>query len=140
MPHVEFGPVAWTELEPWRAQAKREHSSIDPLPSIRWFAASLATARLGCIGLLHVSSEAVRVRGWYVRPEYRGYGVGIFLQESAEDWARAHDYTRIESTTRLWRVLERRGWHVLQEYGPAIGTKMGLSLVPRGLQATGDDQ
>lgn len=128
MASATFKPVEWAELEPWRAQAAREHSGIDPLPSIRWFAAVLGTTKIGCIGLLHVSREAVRVRGWYVLPQYRGQGVGIFLQENAEDWAREHGYVRIESTTRLWRVLERRGWTILTEFSPEVGTKMGLLL------------
>lgn len=126
--NVEFRPVPWAELEPWRKDAAREHSDIAPLPSITWFAATLGGSKLGCIGLLRVSKTTVRVRGWYVRPECRGQGVGMFLHESAEEWAARHGYERIESTTRLWEVLLRRGWVVLRRYTPAVGTKMTRAL------------
>ena len=129
--NVEFRPVQHSELEPFRAAARREHSGIDPLPSIRWFAAVSGTDILGCIGLLHASRDRVRVRGWYVRPDHRGQGLGMWLQECANDWARDHGYRHIESTTRLWRVLERHGWSVLRPYTEAIGTKMTLDLADR---------
>jgi GNAT superfamily N-acetyltransferase len=130
--HVEFQRVEWEKLEPWRKQAAREHSDIAPLPSIRWFSAEAHGVMLGCIGLLRVSRTIVRVRGWYVLPQWRGFGVGMFLQESAEDWARERSYLWIESTTRLWEVLERRGWYVIREFSPEIGTKMGKSLSTGG--------
>ena len=61
-------------------------------------------------------------------PEWRGSGYGMALQERANEWARAKGYKRIESTTRLWQVLERHGWHVLRHYSEDVGPKMGLQL------------
>jgi aminoglycoside 6'-N-acetyltransferase I len=48
-----------------------------------------------------VSSPVGYLEGWYVRPEFRGRGVGRQLVEAAEDWARARGCTEMGSDTDL---------------------------------------
>jgi GNAT superfamily N-acetyltransferase len=51
-----------------------------------------------------------------VRPEYRGRGIGTALLQALESEARRRGYPRIYCATNTAdRLLQRRGWEVLEE-------------------------
>lgn len=45
------------------------------------------------------SSPVAYVEGWYIRPEWRGKGLGSSLMSDAERWAKAHGCVEIASDT-----------------------------------------
>jgi ribosomal protein S18 acetylase RimI-like enzyme len=90
--------VPFSAVAPWKSRAAREHVAVTNTRNTRWFAAyrdSDAAQRQGAEGLLGFSGVIIlrgsvgRIKGIWVRPEYRKLGAGravtqACIQEATE--------------------------------------------------------
>jgi GNAT superfamily N-acetyltransferase len=111
MPTLTFRPSTLAEVEVYREQAMQDGAHLyEGSKPIRWFVmADEHNEMLGSVGLLIIGREA-RIRGWFVRREYRGRGLGKLLLEFAVDEARSLGCTRVEAKTAYIEELKRWGW------------------------------
>ena len=90
----------------------------------------------GCIALRRLSPAEAEVKRLYVRPLYRGYGIGVALLEHVMAHARSRDYRRLLADTMPPMVTalglyERHGFVRRGPYGAsptpgAIYLELGL--------------
>ena len=106
-------------------------------PAGRLLLASNANRAVGCVALRPLESAICEMKRLYVRPDFRGHGLGRLLTEKIVDEARAIGYQRlrldtVEPRMRTAVALYRsRGFREIPAYGehPVEGTLfMELSL------------
>lgn len=110
---VVFQPIEYTQIAGWRKAAFKEDAHLfEGKTPIKWYGAFANNILVGCIGLLqpYKSMTEVRIRGWYVEPDYRGMGVGSFLLIMAIEQARVLGYAHIEMKTKYREIANRLGF------------------------------
>jgi transcriptional regulator len=109
-------------------------------PDGRLFLAKRGDAVAGCIALRRLDDGSAEVKRLYVRPAWRGFGLGPMLAKAVLDAARAIGYRRLVLDTladmKAARALyQSLGFHEIASYyeNPLPGAiYMALDLAPRG--------
>jgi GNAT superfamily N-acetyltransferase len=97
------------DIEPLRDEAYKWDVFLweKKLPIMWWIAEDFAGQPLGTIGIL---KRYRRVRGWYVRPEFRNYGVGTQLLDTVIEAGRDLGFHYLEIKTVAKEVAESCGF------------------------------
>lgn len=75
---VTLRAVSYGTIAPYKAQAARDRVSVSDTKNTQWY---MLPGQEG-FGALLQTADAVRVKGVYVFPEYRGEGLGTALTEA----------------------------------------------------------
>lgn len=103
-------PTSLGIVTPYRKEAMQDGAHLyEGKTPILWYGAFNGEVLMGCIGLLPVATEA-RIRGWFVRRNFRLQGVGRALLEFAVGEARTRGFKRVEAKTAYREELRRWGW------------------------------
>ena len=118
---VEYGDIQWMA-----ADAARDDVHLYELKTpIQWFEGFHGPFTAGCIGLLIPNK---RVRGWYVRPEYRGIGMGVDLLRHVIGWGRDLGFDRLEIRTLHRGLCESEGFIATGREYPTFKLGVGYQL------------
>ena len=74
-------------------------SDYYPLPKGCLFAGFVEDVVAGCVALKPVDQNICELKRFYVRPEFRGLGLGVMLLEEAITYAKKQNYNEIVLTT-----------------------------------------
>lgn len=90
---------------------------------VHFFVARLDGAAVGCCGVLYVDGDYAEVKRMYVRPAFRGRGIGAAILDHLEGQARARglQVLRLETgiaQTEAKRLYERCGFQQIPPFGP----------------------
>lgn len=93
-------------------QARREGADLDQTLKSPWvfFRTVWEMETVGFVGVLCRTPTIVNIRGWYVKPEYRGQGIGTRLLVAAMNYAIDQRIDKIEIRTTKSRVVHRLGF------------------------------
>jgi putative acetyltransferase len=77
----------------------------------------------GCGGILFVDGEYGEIKRMYVRPEFRGLGLGRRILEHLTGHAMSHGMTQLRLETGIHQeeaiaLYERQGFHRIPPFGP----------------------
>jgi putative acetyltransferase len=107
------------------AVESRHGFSVEKLlrDGVRFFVARNDGRAAGCGGVLLVGREYAEVKRMYVRPAFRGRGVGRLMLDHLIAQARAHGLTVIRLETGIHQreaisLYERRGFRRIPPFGP----------------------
>lgn len=93
-------------------RARKEGADLDQSLVSPWviFRATWGMETVGFIGVLCRSPSVVTIRGWWVRPNFRGQGVGTKLLETATQYALDQGVQKIDLRTAKDRIAYRLGF------------------------------
>jgi len=112
-------------LTPLYPRASRHGYSVDKLlaEGVAFFVLRQDGAPAGCGGLLLVGAEYGEVKRMYVRPQFRGQGLGQRLLDHLADYARQRGLGVLRLETGIHqaaaiRLYERAGFQRIRPFGP----------------------
>jgi putative acetyltransferase len=112
-------------LEQYYAVESRHGYSVQKLitENVAFFVARQNRTAAGCGGILLVGSEYAEVKRMYVRPEFRGQGVGRQLLQYLIAHAHAHGLEVVRLETGIYqpeaiRLYEAMGFRRIPPFGP----------------------
>ncbi len=103
-----------------------------------------ASAMAGCVGMRPFSQGVCEMKRLYVRPDYRGLGVGLVLSRAVVQRARERGYKRmrldtVASMVTATRLYENLGFREIEPYrhNPLPGARffeldLGREEAPNG--------
>lgn len=104
---MRIAECSYEDVKHLASAGAREAVSIKPSRNTVWFALyNRYDLVVGSMGLI-VNEKAVRLKGWYIRPQYRGTGWGSALRSQFEGYAPERPLELVSRTPELW---ERRGF------------------------------
>jgi putative acetyltransferase len=85
----------------------------------------------GCGGILFVDGEYGEIKRMFVRPEFRGLGLGRRILEHLTGHATSHGITLLRLETGIHQeeaiaLYERQGFHRIPPFGPYTGDPLTL--------------
>jgi GNAT superfamily N-acetyltransferase len=93
----------------------------------------------GCVAVRRWQADTCEMKRLYARPEFRGFGCGLFLAQRALDWAAETGYKRmvldtLPSMTSAQRLYERLGFRDIAPYrfNPIPGARFMARQLPGG--------
>jgi putative acetyltransferase len=101
-------------------------------PAARYLVVVTGGSAVACGALLALDVDAAEVTGLYVRPAYRGRGLGRRMLAALEDLAasRGHRVVRFREKTgrrrQASRLYESAGYRPIPSYGPSVHTQLSL--------------
>jgi GNAT superfamily N-acetyltransferase len=131
-----------TELEAHLAtrypQESRHGFSVDQLlrEGVTFFVARVDGAAAGCGGVLLVGAEYAELKRMYVRPRFRGAGVGKLILTRLADHARGHGVNLLRLETGVHQLeaiglYERFGFRRIKPFGPYHDDPLSLCYEKR---------
>jgi len=112
-------------LTPLYPRASRHGYSVDKLlaEGVAFFVLRQDGAPAGCGGLLLVGAEYGEVKRMYVRPQFRGQGLGQRMLDHLADYARQRGLGVLRLETGIHqaaaiRLYERAGFQRIRPFGP----------------------
>ncbi|TAK02103.1 MAG: GNAT family N-acetyltransferase [Chloroflexota bacterium] len=112
-------------LAPQYPVESRHGFSVEKLlrDGVAFFVARVDGAPAACGGVLLVPGEYAEVKRMYVRPAFRGQGLGRAVLEHLAGHARANRFTILRLETGIHQVeaiamYERAGFHRIPPFGP----------------------
>jgi GNAT superfamily N-acetyltransferase len=107
-PPVVVQRARWPEIAPYSRLAAKEHVNVTETsdPTV-WFKTSDRKGRVtGFAGIAPVSRTKARIRAVWVRPDFRGLGLGDALSQACLDYGLAAKFEKIEilSWDKRWAV------------------------------------
>lgn len=93
-------------------QARKEGADLDQSLISPWkiFRATWGLETVGFVGVLCRTPSVVTIRGWWVKPKFRGQGIGTALLEAATTYALDIGASKIELRTTKDRIAHRLGF------------------------------
>lgn len=115
---------------------EREFADFPQTYDALWLA-EIDGKAVGAVGLKPFDEGRAELKRLYVRPEGRGYGIGLALCEACSLAARAHGYETLlldtdNGLTHANAIYERLGFRDIERYynNPMDSRFMALSLSP----------
>jgi putative acetyltransferase len=112
-------------LAPLYPQASRHGYSVDKLlrEGVLFFVTRYDGAPAGCGGVLLVGTEYAEIKRMYVRPQFRGLGLGRLMLEHLAAYARRSGVALLRLETGVHqadaiRLYERFGFQRIPPFGP----------------------
>jgi ribosomal protein S18 acetylase RimI-like enzyme len=112
-------------LEPLYPRESRHGFSVEKLlrEGVVFFVTRDDDRAAGCGGVLMVGREYAEIKRMYVRPAFRGRGLGRLMLDHLVAHARAHGQTVIRLETGIHQpeaiaLYERRGFRRIPPFGP----------------------
>lgn len=104
-------PIPYEQVAPFRSRAARDHVSLSPTATTKWYGAFLDGDSLaGVCGLL-IGRTFARIRGVWVPRELRGEGIGSAMTEALIE--QAPRGLRLEVLAYNRAFYEARGFRVV---------------------------
>ena len=114
-------------LEPIYAQKSRHGYSVEKLlrEGVAFFVARVDGAAAGCGGVQLFGTEYGELKRMYVRPGFRGKGVGKQILEHLADYSQRHGVTLLRLETGIYqveaiRLYERFGFRRIAPFGSYV--------------------
>lgn len=111
---MRIEPCEYDDLPPELVKKAREDGAdLDQTLISPWvyFRAVLGFDTIGFVGVLLRTPSVVTLRGWWVRPRFRGQGIGTALLEAATTYAFDVGVKKIELRTAEEHVPYLLGFH-----------------------------
>jgi putative acetyltransferase len=125
-------------LAPLYPRASRHGYSVDKLlaEGVAFFVLRQDGAPAACGGLLLVGAEYGEVKRMYVRPQFRGQGLGQRMLDHLADYARQHGLGVLRLETGIHqvaaiRLYERSGFQRIRPFGPYQPDPLSLCFEKR---------
>lgn len=120
-------------LEPLYPAASRHGYAVEKLlrDGVAFFIVRQDGVAAGCGGILLVDTEYGELKRMYVRPTYRGQGLGVALLDHLAAYARKHDVPLLRLETGIYqaeavRLYERYGFTRIPPFGPYFDDPVSL--------------
>jgi GNAT superfamily N-acetyltransferase len=124
---VIFVPCDYADIEPYKAEGKanggnawlqQDWAKTRPAKTpIEWHKLLVNGEFAGCVGLLPKGRNKAAVRGWFVREQFRGQGLGIALLHYVSEEAKERGFTRLQMITRQMRIAKYMGgWRLVRHF------------------------
>ena len=97
----------WIDVMPYATMAQKERVNVTDIDGSIWFKVADGKGRtLGFAGIAPVSKNKARIRAGWVRPDFRGQGVGESLSQACLDYGIAAKFPEIEilSWDKRWAL------------------------------------
>ena len=115
---VEIRQVQFTEVQPLKLAAIRDHIPIKDTNRTDWFLLSLDGEVVACAGVLWMAAAA-RLKADWVAPEWRGQGYGKMLVEHRlAHIERTRPGTEVRIYSRRPETFERLGFERTDKTSP----------------------
>lgn len=122
-----FVPCDYADIEPYKAEGKanggnawlqQDWAKTRPAKTpIEWHKLLVNGEFAGCVGLLPKGRNKAAVRGWFVREQFRGQGLGIALLHYVSEEAKERGFTRLQMITRQMRIAKYMGgWRLVRHF------------------------
>jgi len=96
-------------------------------PAARYLVAVSGGNAVACGALLALDVDAAEVAGLYVRPAYRGRGLGRQMLAALEDLAASRGHLVVRARRHnSSRLYESAGYRPIPPYGPSVHTPLSL--------------
>jgi len=112
-------------LEPLYPRESRHGFSVDKLiaEDVAFFVLRANGTPACCGGIKLVGSEYGEIKRMYVRPQFRGSGLGKLMLNHLVDYARSQDITALRLETGIHQLeaiglYERMGFYRIPPFGP----------------------
>ena len=95
---TEITRAVWRDVAPFAALAAREHVNVtETAQATAWFKAVTSKGRVvGFAGIAPVSKTKARIRAVWVRPDFRGKGLGDALSQACLEYGVAARFEFVE--------------------------------------------
>ena len=120
-------------LTPLYAQESRHGFSVERLlnDGVTFFVARVDGLPAGCGGVKLVGTEYAEVKRMFVRPQFRGLGLGRLMLNQLADYTRQHNISvlRLETgvhQTEAIALYERYGFHRIPPFGEYFDDPVSL--------------
>ncbi len=107
--------ATWKEIAPFAALAAKERVNVTQVKDCVWFKTVNSKGRItGFAGVAPVSSTKARIRAVWVRPDFRGMGLGDEVSQACLQYAVSARFKEVEilSWDKRWALragFEDRG-------------------------------
>jgi ribosomal protein S18 acetylase RimI-like enzyme len=133
-------------LEPLYPAASRHGFSVERLLAehVDFFVLRSDGTPAACGGILLVDGEYGEIKRMYVRPEFRGSGLGKRILDHLAEHARARGITLLRLETGVHQheaigLYERMGFHRIPPFGPYTNDPLSLCYEKRLDSAPGGE-
>ena len=118
--------VPYTSVAGYTSRAKRDGVSLKDARGARWFQID-AVEGFCCVLPLAKDGSKVRIKGFWIAPEFRGAGVGTRAFEALMQILQSSASVKIiESISRKIRFYESQGFHKVKQLPSATTEKWRL--------------
>lgn len=108
-------PATYAEIGPELRVAAREGLGVKDSQNTTWFVVrSIKGTFAGLIAVYFVSPTKARVKTVYVRPDFRGLGIGEAMTDNAIDFAKSQGAATLEAIARNPSFYHARGWKTVR--------------------------
>ena len=90
--------VEFIDVKQFASRGSKERVSISDTNNTLWFHIMNKDEIIGCCGL-YLAKKKIRIKGDWIRPEWRGKGFGEFITQCRMYIAKEMDYELIEVLT-----------------------------------------
>ncbi len=106
--------VPYEKVDCFRLRAKRERVSVNETQNTIWFHIFFMDKLVG-ICALYLSKNKCRIKGDWIKPEYRGKGLGSFITNSRLKIINELGYKNIEVLTLHPNYYKKIGFTICKE-------------------------
>lgn len=89
--------ASWSDVAPYAAVATKEHVNVTNVKNCAWFMTVDSKGRVTAFaGVAPVSKDRARIRAVWVRPDFRGRGLGDDVSLSCLAYAKGYGFREVE--------------------------------------------
>lgn len=102
---------SFAEIRQFANRAAKDRVSISDTKKTTWFTILTDKDVIGIAGLMLLPNSAARIKGVWVKPDKRGYGIGTELTLHLVKLAKQNGVKRLEALAYNPTFYESHGWY-----------------------------